>query len=129
MSATKYETLLADIGLRFSSSNDVPVTRASITSAEWEEIRALSADLADSNTHVDELLLENARLWAYDNDAATVSAPTLARCNAHIGDEKSPLERLRFFLSLALKRQDWIDVEPFLDALAALQSAGADGAS
>lgn len=30
----------------------------------------------------------------------------------------TPLENLRFFLSIALKNpQDWIDVEPFLDAL------------
>lgn len=30
---------------------------------------------------------------------------------------ESPLERLRYFLSLALNGQDWLDVEPFLDAL------------
>lgn len=83
------------------------------------ECRKLRAELAAANELADKLLRENELLWAYNNDAAAVSAPTLARCNAHIGDEKSPLERLRFFLSLALKRQDWIDVEPFLDALAA----------
>jgi hypothetical protein len=33
------------------------------------------------------------------------------------GDERSPVERLRFFLSLALKGQDWLDVESFLDDL------------
>jgi hypothetical protein len=32
---------------------------------------------------------------------------------------EEPLERLRFFLSLALKGQDWLDVEPFLAAIAA----------
>ena len=31
--------------------------------------------------------------------------------------ETDPLERLRLFLSLALNSRDWIDVEPFLDAL------------
>lgn len=31
------------------------------------------------------------------------------------GDELSPVERLRFFLSLALKGQDWLDVEQFID--------------
>jgi len=31
--------------------------------------------------------------------------------------EPDPVERLRFFLSLALAPRDWIDVEPFLDAL------------
>jgi hypothetical protein len=30
-------------------------------------------------------------------------------------DEKDPLERLRFFCSLAMKGQDWLDVEPFFD--------------
>jgi hypothetical protein len=30
---------------------------------------------------------------------------------------ETPLERLRYFLSLALTGQDWLDVEPFLDAL------------
>ena len=32
------------------------------------------------------------------------------------GDEEpDPLERLRFFCSLAMDGQDWIDVEPFFD--------------
>ena len=32
------------------------------------------------------------------------------------GDEENdPLERLRFFCSLAMNGQDWIDVEPFFD--------------
>ena len=30
-------------------------------------------------------------------------------------EEESPLERLRFFCSLAMKPQDWLDVEPFFD--------------
>lgn len=32
-------------------------------------------------------------------------------------DIETPLERLRFFLSMALSPQDWLDVEEFLDAL------------
>jgi hypothetical protein len=32
-------------------------------------------------------------------------------------DPGSPLERLRFFCSLAMRPQDWLDVEPFFDAL------------
>ena len=32
---------------------------------------------------------------------------------------ESPLEALRFFCSLAMNRQDWIDVESFFDALTA----------
>jgi hypothetical protein len=33
-------------------------------------------------------------------------------------DPGSPLERLRFFCSLAMRPQDWLDVAPFFDALA-----------
>lgn len=36
----------------------------------------------------------------------------------HEGDEPSALERLRFFCSLAMDGQDWLDAEPFFDALA-----------
>jgi uncharacterized protein YecA (UPF0149 family) len=32
-------------------------------------------------------------------------------------DETDPVERLRFFCSLAMKGQDWLDVEPFFDAI------------
>ena len=32
-------------------------------------------------------------------------------------DEPNPIERLRFFLSCALTGQDWLDVEPFIDAI------------
>lgn len=34
-----------------------------------------------------------------------------------VGTEPDALERLRFFCSLALTWQDWIDIEPFFDAL------------
>jgi hypothetical protein len=33
------------------------------------------------------------------------------------GQEPDPLERLRFFCSLAMTGQDWLDVEVFFDAL------------
>lgn len=36
-------------------------------------------------------------------------------------DQEPPIERLRFFCSLAMNGQDWLDVEPFLDAIAAPQ--------
>lgn len=39
-------------------------------------------------------------------------------CGAELQDE-TPLERLRFFCSLAMNGQDWLDVEPFFDALSA----------
>ena len=38
-------------------------------------------------------------------------------------EEPDPLERLRFFCSLAMKNQDWLDVEPFFyDVLVELKS-------
>lgn len=51
-------------------------------------------------------------------------------------DEKSPVERLRAFCSFAMNGQDWLDVDPFFDALraqpaesveAVYQCQGADG--
>jgi hypothetical protein len=32
-------------------------------------------------------------------------------------EELNPIERLRFFLACALNGQDWLDVEPFIDAV------------
>src|SRR6478609_6700831 len=45
----------------------------------------------------------------------------LTRYNAVMieGEEPDPVERLRFFCSLAMNAQDWLDVEPFFAALAA----------
>lgn len=41
----------------------------------------------------------------------------------------TPLENLRFFLSIALKNpQDWIDVEPFLDALPTIHAPPSESA-
>lgn len=34
-------------------------------------------------------------------------------------EELDPIERLRFFCSIAMRAQDWLDVEPFFDALIA----------
>lgn len=34
-------------------------------------------------------------------------------CGGH--EENDPVERLRFFCSLAMSGQDWLDVEPFFD--------------
>lgn len=34
-------------------------------------------------------------------------------------DEPEPLEKLRFFLSLALNDQDWLDVEAFINEVEA----------
>ena len=40
-----------------------------------------------------------------------------------VTDELDPVERLRFFCSLAMSRQDWIDVEPFFDEVRDSQAA------
>ena len=47
--------------------------------------------------------------------------PTIGRYNALVeaSDEPNPIERLRFFLSLALTGQDWLDVEKFIDDIPA----------
>lgn len=57
-----------------------------------------------------------------EEQAAPVGAsePALQRFNDNgATDDLSPVERLRFFCSLAMNGQDWLDVEPFFDALAA----------
>lgn len=41
-------------------------------------------------------------------------------------DDLDPIERLRFFLSLALHGQDWIDVEPFLNDIEAIENRVAE---
>ena len=45
------------------------------------------------------------------------SPPAIDAYEMYMADdeESNPVERLRFFLSLALKYQDWIDVEKFID--------------
>lgn len=47
-----------------------------------------------------------------------VQETALARFNECGGaEEPDPLERLRFFCSLAMNGQDWLDVEQFFDAV------------
>lgn len=40
-----------------------------------------------------------------------------AQCDAEDKLKLSSLERLRFFCSLAMSGQDWLDVEPFFQAV------------
>ena len=50
--------------------------------------------------------------------AAEPSVTALHRFKSAAADtEPDPIERLRFFCSLAMTPRDWLDVEPFLDAL------------
>lgn len=52
-------------------------------------------------------------------------APAYVRFLACEGDKESdPLERLRFFCSLAMGKQDWLDVEKFFDDISAAPKHG-----
>ena len=64
-------------------------------------IPALLADLEDKNNEL--MALYSKR-----------ESP-LEKFNEFIEDEKDPVERLRFYLSLALTGQDWLDVESFFN--------------
>ncbi len=52
--------------------------------------------------------------------------PALPRFNVlwEFEDGHDPLERLRFFCSLAMSARDRLDAEPFFDALARPEAAG-----
>ena len=70
-----------------------------------------------------------------DAEPAPVAEPAIEKFREIEDDhesglrDESPLERLRFFCSLAMNGQDWLDVEPFFDALAApVAPAAASGA-
>ena len=54
--------------------------------------------------------------------------PALSRYKRNMEgeNEPDPVERLRFFLSLALHGQDWIDVEPFMKDVEAIESRTAE---
>jgi hypothetical protein len=59
------------------------------------------------------------------NDAGQQSALQRYAKFTKDDDSLSPLEQLRFFCSLAMSGQDWLDVERFFDALEGEQSAEA----
>ena len=50
-------------------------------------------------------------------DAAAVIAAKVRFDRNMEGYEESPIERLRYFCSLSMNARDWLDVEPFFDAL------------
>lgn len=52
---------------------------------------------------------------AIRNGAKRMTALELYNANMEGEIEPDPIERLRFFLSLALTGQDWLDVEQFID--------------
>lgn len=53
--------------------------------------------------------------WKRHTEEAT---STLSRFNENAHDIYDPIERLRFFCSLAMSGQDWLDVEPLFEAVA-----------
>jgi hypothetical protein len=78
--------------------------------ATWRNIDVMAAQIR-------ELEAENARLTALLEPKDTA----LSRFTDADGfTEDDPMERLRFFCSLAMNGQDWLDVEPFIDAETAL---------
>lgn len=75
----------------------------------------LSANAEDFDQIVSELLAENERL----NQQNQTNEPALKRYTELMdgSEEMEPIERLRFFCSLALSCQDWLDIEPFIDEI------------
>jgi hypothetical protein len=55
-----------------------------------------------------------------DTRKTLADEPTALEQYKAVGDAEpdTPLERLRFFCSLAMRGQDWLDAEPFFEALA-----------
>jgi hypothetical protein len=65
---------------------------------------------------------------AYAEEAPAHQAKTAKQRYDELGcdaDDPDPLERLRFFCSLAMTGQDWLDVEEFFDAVIAERAAPA----
>ena len=108
-----------------------------------EQLRARIAELEEEKKELQALLdFDNARLDQIEDELEDVeylgpfvegikvlktqlaaaqeeinSPPAIDAYEMYMADdeESNPVERLRFFLSLALKDQDWIDVEKFID--------------
>lgn len=67
------------------------------------------------------------RAYALADRQARAAQPALARFKElDAGHEADPVERLRAFCSLAMSGQDWIDVEPFFDAVVQARAAQAE---
>ncbi len=78
---------------------------------------------ADAAKAIRELRTDAARMFVKQERAALSREPSVQTAKQRYdecmrdGEEPSAIERLRFFCSLAMNGQDWIDVEPFFDAL------------
>jgi hypothetical protein len=86
---------------------DAERIRAALVSGKrlFAALAALDAALAEPEQKPEQYPEKGPALAVYNEIAAT-------------DDPGSPLERLRFFCSLAMRPQDWLDVAPFFDALA-----------
>lgn len=87
-----------ELPAEFRSGNDIPVTQATIKRERMEEILrdAIEADRQRGNAkqRYDEIMKDDT-------------------------EEPDPIEDLRFYCSMAMSGQDWLDVEPFFDRLIA----------
>jgi hypothetical protein len=108
------------------------VVREDIVAAA-DRIKELEAALSaiESNTGLEERLAASKEAFntiakeglkradEADSLRSSIAAkPALQQFNECMAEDATPLERLRFFCSIAFKEpQDWLDVEPFFDAL------------
>lgn len=75
------------------------------------EAYARAAVLADREAHHGTL---TARVAHYEKRSLPEYEAAMIGC-----EENDPIERLRFFCSIAMNGEDWLDVEPFFDAITA----------
>ena len=111
----------------YAPEKDVEFIRADIHESEMEKLHHLYIEgggltfLADALSAVDALKAENAALHAECDRLTAMLTPKDTALSRLIGadgfTEDDPMERLRFFCSLAMNGQDWIDVEPFFGAV------------
>lgn len=89
-----------------------------ITGLEWDAI-ASTDDLKTRQKESDSALLQAHRYAIAAGPVALARFLEIEKDpDSELAEEK-PLERLRFFCSLAMSAQNWIDVEPFFDAIEA----------
>ena len=99
--ARQLERELAEVKAQLAAEKE---EHGTLKAAYYDQTEGISAELARSST-----------------------APTAKQqFDELIEYGTSPLERLRFFCSLAMNGQDWLDVEPFFEALEAPVSATRD---
>lgn len=118
---------LDDWLLREGASPEGPRPRGSV--AEGHSTRPEGTRPRTAVSDIDEAAMQ--RLWAngakawagHETGAERVAAePAIKRYREICADgaePEEPIERLRFFCAQAMSSQDWLDVEPFFEALEA----------